>query len=308
MIKVPLISEELVDKYLKNHFASYKAELKNMRGNIKYDKVVDYLSTGMTLDDKKIKKLLIGDIDELKSAISFIGEVDEREKEGFHRLYNNFTRRELGKEWAELIGVSICPYCNRSYIYTLKKSGVRPQYDHYFPKSTYPYLAVSMYNLIPCCAVCNNAKSSFNTYDKFTEKEIFMYPYKDEYGYDISIQTSYEGDFRCWLGSSDKFSLTVKSATTASEDLRRKSDETSRVLHLHKLYEKHKDYVKDIISRTYIYNDDYIQGLLEGYPELFQSTGDVKNFVYMNYLEKENWSSRILAKLTFDIMREFTTG
>ena len=66
MIKVPLISEKLVDKYLKNHFASYKAELENMRGNIKYDKVVDYLSTGLTLDDKKIKKILIGDIDELK--------------------------------------------------------------------------------------------------------------------------------------------------------------------------------------------------------------------------------------------------
>ncbi len=306
MIKVPIISEELVHKYFNNQFASYKAELENIRGNIKYRKVVDYLSTGLTLDDKKIEKLLIGGIDELKSAISFIGEVDEHEEEGFHRLYNNFTLRKLGKEWAELIAVNICPYCNRSYIFTLKKSGVRPQYDHYFPKSTYPYLAVSMYNLIPCCAVCNNTKSSFNTYDKITEKEILMYPYKDEYGYDISIQTSYEGDFRYWLGASDKFSLTFKSSTTASEDLRRKSDETRKVLHLHELYEKHKDYVKDIIIRTYIYNDEYIESLLTGYPELFQSAGEAKNFVYMNYLEKENWGSRILAKLTFDIMREFT--
>lgn len=306
MIKIPYINETITAKYLKDHFISYKATLENMKGHVKYQKVIDYLSTGPTLDDKKIKKLLIGDFDELKSAVSAIGEVDEREGEGFHRLYYNFTQRKRGKEWADLIGVRVCPYCNRSYIFTLKKSGVRPQYDHYFPKSAYPYLAVSMYNLIPCCAVCNTAKSSFNTYDKITGKEIFMYPYKDEYGYEVSFQTSYEGDFRCWLGASDKFSLAVKPVTAASEDLKRKLNNTSKELHLSELYEKHKDYVKDIISRTYIYNDDYIQSLLAGYPEIFQSTGEVKNFVYMNYLEKENWGNRILAKLTFDIMREFT--
>lgn len=306
MIKISLINETLTTKYLKDHFNRYKVALENMRGNIKYEKVIDYLSTGANLDDEKISRLLVGDIDKLKSAISVIGEIDECEGEGFHKLYYNFTQRKLSKEWAELIGVSICPYCNRSYIFTLKKSGVRPQYDHYFPKSTYPYLSVSMYNLIPCCAVCNTAKSSFNTYDKITGKEIFIYPYKDEYGYDVSIQTSYAGDFRCWLGASDKFSLTVKYATSASIDLKHKSDDTIRVLHLHELYEKHKDYVKDIISRTYIYNDDYIQSLLAEFPELFQSLEEVNNFVYMNYLEKENWGNRILAKLTFDIMNEFT--
>lgn len=305
MIKIPLITDKLIKKYLKDHSLSFKAALKNMQGNIKYEKVIDYLSTRATLDDDKIRSILIGDIEKLKSAISIIGEIDELKDEGFHKLYNNFTQRKLGKEWAELINVNICPYCNRSYIFTLKKSGVRPQYDHFFPKSAYPYLAVSMYNLIPCCAVCNTAKSNFNTYDKITGKEILMYPYNDEYGYDLSIQTSYSGDFSCWLGASDKFGLTVKPATTAGEDLKHKADDTRRVLHLNELYEKHKDYVKDIINRTYIYNDDYIESLLEEYPELFQSLEEVKNFVYINYLEKENWGNRILAKLTFDIMREF---
>lgn len=306
MIKIPIINEILTAKYLKDHFKSFKAALEGMQGDVKYQKVVDYISTGSILDDKKIRKLLISDFDELKSAISAIGEFDEREEEGFHRLYNNFIQRKLGKEWAELIGVSICPYCNRSYVFTLKKSGVRPHYDHYFPKSIYPYLAVSMYNLIPCCAVCNTAKSNFNTYDKITEKEIFMYPYKDEFGYEVSFRTSYEGDFRFWLGASDKFSLHLNPVTAASEDLKRKLRNTDKELHLSDLYEKHKDFVKDIISRTYIYDDNYIQSLLAGYPELFQSTGEVKNFIYMNYLEKENWGNRILAKLTFDIIREYT--
>ena len=80
---------------------------------------------------------------------------------------------------------------------------------------------------------------------------------------------------------------------------------TGKILHLSELYTKHKDYVKDIISKTYIYNDDYIKSLLIQYPELFNNIEEVKNLAYMNYTEKEKWGSRVLAKLTYDIMMEF---
>ena len=82
------------------------------------------------------------------------------------------------------IGVEICPYCNRSFIYTTPKKGTRPQYDHYYPKSKYPYLALSMYNLIPCCPVCNNAKNAEDTFDN----KSLLYPFEEEYGYDIFLK------------------------------------------------------------------------------------------------------------------------
>ena len=34
--------------------------------------------------------------------------------------------------------VPVCPYCNRLYITALKRKKVRPQLDHFFPKSKYP--------------------------------------------------------------------------------------------------------------------------------------------------------------------------
>ena len=59
------------------------------------------------------------------------------------------------------LGLRICPYCGRAYIFRVVKVGknglvsVKPQIDHFLPKSAYPFLALSFMNLIPCCSQCN---------------------------------------------------------------------------------------------------------------------------------------------------------
>jgi len=55
--------------------------------------------------------------------------------------------------------VDTCPFCNRIYTSTLFRGNIRPAFDHFYPKSVYPYLAISLFNLIPICDVCNKAKS-----------------------------------------------------------------------------------------------------------------------------------------------------
>ncbi len=65
--------------------------------------------------------------------------------------------------------IDTCPYCNRNYIYSLSKSSkIKPELDHFYPKSKYPFLGLSFYNLIPSCQTCNGygAKHEF---DPFTE-------------------------------------------------------------------------------------------------------------------------------------------
>jgi hypothetical protein len=61
----------------------------------------------------------------------------------------------------DAIGVRICPYCQLHHVnYHMpsdkKAFSLRPPLDHYFPRSNYPYLAVSLSNLIPCCSQCNS--------------------------------------------------------------------------------------------------------------------------------------------------------
>lgn len=61
------------------------------------------------------------------------------------------------------LGLRVCPYCGRNYIYGLtperngKDVKVKPQIDHLLPKSIYPFLAANFYNLIPSCTQCNLA-------------------------------------------------------------------------------------------------------------------------------------------------------
>ena len=88
---------------------------------------------------------------------------------------------------AEKLKVNTCPYCNRNYTVTVRKGKkaliVRPDFDHYFPQSEYPLLALSFYNLIPSCLLCNRSiKLAKNmNYGKF------IHPYEDEFGKDLKF-------------------------------------------------------------------------------------------------------------------------
>lgn len=87
---------------------------------------------------------------------------------------------------AEIKGRNTCTYCNRQYTITLKEDGefiTRPQFDHWFPKSVFPLLALSFYNLIPSCSICN---SSAKGEQIFSFKKL-IHPYK---------RSSPETDFR----------------------------------------------------------------------------------------------------------------
>ncbi|MCC7706010.1 hypothetical protein IGS59_27575 [Janthinobacterium sp. GW460P] len=64
-------------------------------------------------------------------------------------------------------GERICPYCNLNHINfhsrptgtkkSVKVLEMRPPLDHYYPRFCYPYLGISLYNLVPCCHQCNSS-------------------------------------------------------------------------------------------------------------------------------------------------------
>ncbi|MBE9900381.1 MULTISPECIES: HNH endonuclease [Enterococcus] len=83
----------------------------------------------------------------------------KKNQEKFKIITNNWN----GYFFTFLQNISVCPYCQSQYIYTYyalqgkKEGGIRPELDHYFPKSRHPLLAVSAYNLIPSCKQCNSS-------------------------------------------------------------------------------------------------------------------------------------------------------
>ena len=73
--------------------------------------------------------------------------------------------RELAKwrnwsiaEFVRLLDVRYCPYCNAETVGTahLPSSEHVPDIDHILPKSSYPLLSLSLYNLVPVCNRCNS--------------------------------------------------------------------------------------------------------------------------------------------------------
>lgn len=56
----------------------------------------------------------------------------------------------------------ICPYCQMHHVsYHMgrgraKALKLRPPLDHFYPQSKYPYLATSLFNLVPSCEQCNS--------------------------------------------------------------------------------------------------------------------------------------------------------
>lgn len=81
------------------------------------------------------------------------------------------------------IGLMTCPYCNINFVNTIhgvkaRKLVLRPPLDHFLAYSRYPFVALSFYNLIPSCWICN---SSFKT-TQDTDVTTHLNPYQDSFG------------------------------------------------------------------------------------------------------------------------------
>ena len=301
MIKLSEISTENTEKFLEDTHRRMYDMLSDSERDANYGRIIYYCSTEGHLDNGKIRRLLTGNISDLRDAIVNIGPIENvAVKRKFENLYNNFCNRTLGKNWAQMLGVTVCPYCNRSYVFTLRK-GTRPQYDHYFPKSKYPYLCISMYNLIPCCSVCNSLKR-----DKNTHETPIIYPYTDSYGEKAVFEESgvNADNIEAWLGTAKEYKITIRYADDIEDELKGKIKNAVTIFKLEELYSKHSDYVRDILRTAHIYSDDYFEGLVTQYPDLFKSKKEARDFVFFNYLEERDWGKRVLAKLTNDIAQK----
>ena len=74
----------------------------------------------------------------------------------------NTDEKEDTAYWLQRrIGLRTCPYCNVNYTRVSARGRFRADLEHFFPKSKYPYLSVTLYNLFPSCHTCNKLKSNF---------------------------------------------------------------------------------------------------------------------------------------------------
>ena len=206
-------------------------------------------------------------------------------------LYKNFTsyKKEYDSyEFVKALDLKTCPYCNRNYTFVVdEESGkLRPEIDHFYPKSIYPFLAMSFYNLIPSCPICNHTKSSkvseslINPYD--IKDDDFKFTYKPT---DISFSQIESKKY-----NSDSFEIEFKN-----------HNENIDIFKLDELYKQHKDIVVDLLMKKAYYPKSYIEELENN----FEFTKDeIYRYLLNNYKNDEELHKRPLSKLIKDISEE----
>ncbi|WP_307838607.1 hypothetical protein [Bacillus sp. TH25] len=273
-------------------------------------------------EDKKVAcmiKLVNRYIQEGKSLIDTLAVIFDYDH--FCRQYSKGNEKKWGAyELVKQLKVEVCPYCNRQFITVSEpneeeKGRTRPQLDHFYSQSRFPFLAVSFFNLIPCCHVCNsnlkgNQEFSINTH---------IHPYEKGFGDLVQFTLQFkEGNgqldyLKAWYSNPDIFSIGFKVNEIEKQKyddkeielLLKRIDNNKKTFKLNSLYNSHTDYVGEILLKSLRYNDAKIDSLCHEFPNLFPSKHDVVRVVYSNYVDTAQLDKRVLSKLTRDITQEF---
>jgi len=235
-----------------------------------------------------------------------------------YKHFSGKTARYSAYHFCMPMAMDVCPYCNRNYTLTVYHRGgglIRPELDHFVPKSAYPYLALSFYNLIPSCHLCNSNLKHANPMNF----EDYIHPYvhsmDDIFRFSAvfrnkkkmtaqEVADTYGTDF--FHGKTDSFDVKVKFRKGVPLSLMRKATQNVRVFKLQKIYNEHKDLVEEMVTGAAVYTDEYIETLYHDFQgSLFSSKEDVLRLLTHNLSGNEEMVRRPFSKLTKDIYSEF---
>lgn len=226
------------------------------------------------------------DIKEIKNKL-YQNEDPNEEKYSYviDTLYKNMTS-EAKEYLLHELNVSVCPYCNRNYVYSVKNIHTC-ELDHFFPKDQYPIFAASFYNLIPCCPSCNRKKAD-NVFD--------FYPHDIDADPQDLIKFSYSIKSADYLKNTKNIEVEIDAGDKCRKQV--------EILELKKIYGRHKDVVLDILRKNYIFPDEYTKSLYSEFNSLFKNEIEIKELIYGVPLEEDKYGKRPLTKLTQDIIKE----
>ncbi|MGB5792468.1 hypothetical protein [Poseidonibacter sp.] len=243
------------------------------------------------------KDLILSTPDKLKELIRDIESNSTEEqiielKEVFdYKKFQPF----ISSFFEEEIQIKTCSFCNIHFVneYKDKNNSYKNEFtlDHYYDKATYPYLALSLYNLIPSCYTCNS---------KLKKNEEFknIAPSSDNFDFDEKVK------FNLYLDKSfknlhikDKENIDIELKEYYSNDY----DKYIKIFKLNERYKAHKDIVYDMITKAELYPQCRLKELqdLTGIP--FQQ---IKKDIFNLIDENEDLSKKPFSKLIKDISEE----
>ena len=296
-------SEELIQAYLDKF-------LGKIRGNINRSTwpqdVKDLFNPEGNNDN--LKDLLIGDPELLLSRNNSLWEQIERinshpRLEDIEDIFNYsgfFSNNKENSYWlAKKIQRNTCVYCNRLYIFTVESKDVngnfihltRPDFDHWFPKSKFPLLSMSLMNLIPSCPICNSKVKRDKIFGIYTH----IHPY-------IHKEGGPQIEFRASKTEDSEWTVKLDCGNDP------KANKTMEDLKLNEIYANHGSLeVKDLMAFKEAYPPDYINTLFDlilSDSNNKMSKADVYRFFFGTEMERDKFLDRPLSKMKYDILKK----
>lgn len=222
---------------------------------------------------------------------------------GWNDCLNHFIKYEmidadLKIQIKQAFHLEVCPYCNRQYITSFqasKKQYVTADLDHFYPQSKFPLLALSLYNLVPACLVCNRLikRDSFGN---------IWNPYRAGFADMVHFEVDNPQNVNALIGNNDEFTLRLKNDASEDDSDFEVTENTIQFFELEEIYQSHKHFVRELLYKKHAYNETYLREL----QDIFRKAGigrvDSNLILYGFEMDKTKIGERILGKLTFDIV------
>jgi len=195
----------------------------------------------------------------------------------------------------EKLKINTCYFCNIEFINKFKSSADGKfkngfTLDHYIDKGKYPYLALSLYNLIPSCYTCNSKVKGRDEINNLS-------PSSANFAFDEKVKfKTFMSNKNLQIAQEDDFYLLLK------EDFSLDYQNYLDGFMLNERYEYHKYKVIEMINKRKEYPNSRIKELAL----LTKKTEEeVKQDLFGEYLfEEDDLQKRPLSKLIKDISAE----
>ncbi len=220
----------------------------------------------------------------IKKLINYDAFIDKN-KDSTYGFYD-------GYDLAGNMQFGTCIYCNRLYTHTIISNNgecvARPTFDHWFPKGKFPLLALSFYNLIPSCTVCN---SSVKGSQPLELSEVF-HPYFRH------AHRSKQLNFR--------FSYTLEDHLRAKSKIIKRNKFTRdsiKAMKIEELYSRHEEDIRDLIFLKKAYSAGHLSSL-KSLLKMPIRPEEVYRLAFGVHIEDAELVKRPLSKMKKDILKE----
>lgn len=200
--------------------------------------------------------------------------------------------RPLMIPFIEALGIKACVYCNVQYALTINHSKGMFELDHRYPKSKYPFLCTSFFNLQPSCPSCNHEKKTATAdFGLYTTDATQLKPFH--------LLTNPQVYFK--NRKLDPSQITVHLVASDVTDLNQvwSAYQHEKDFNIDDTYREIVDVAEETMWRCRAYDNTYKELFRNNFPGLYDKEA-LHRFIFGTYAEG-NIHKRPLTKLIRDI-------